>query len=729
MRTFGLLLLTGLTAVSSSVSAVDFAYAWAHPQPQGNAVYGFAFADARTGWAVAGGGGILRTGDGGEHWELLHQPLAVAPDLHDIVVTATGTLVACGAGRGIYRSTDGGTSWQPALADPPSRLRDLTLTPAGAISAAGDLGVVLLSLDDGLTWSPVGPGLGEIRHHLWRDDLTAYAVGAGVAHRTTDGGVTWQRFLPQGWSPPANEVVFADARHGTVVSDWEIWITDDGGATWRWSDTDGVVGEQFRTLVLTPTHWLAAANGARARLWETLDGGVQWTLRQNFRARGFWSLAQAPGGRVFGGSEAGDLYWSDDLGKTMHDATVDLATDAPNAPISLLVHRPDGVCFAAIWPQYSVDRGCWLSSDDGGATWATAPATGLGWVGDAVFLDSRRGLAANHVAARVTDDGGGTWRPAAWPPGIVLDRLAWPAPERAFAAVHRLGGGGAILRSADGGATWTTVTGGLPEGEVVFRDIVFATPEVGYAAGGLGAKPRLYRTVDGGLTWGLIAAGGPMVPIVAMAWFDARHGVAATGWPQLWVTADAGSTWQVADHHAASRFVRRNDREALAVGCEGSFCLFTADAGTTWQVVQPPLSSSPGAGDLILAAAPTGDGWVLGGDCHRLLVARTATPTAVQDADRPRLAAPRLLARPSPFNPATELTFTIAASTHATLAIYDPRGRQVRALPAGHLPAGDHTVRWDGRDDLGRALASGVYLARLTTSAGQAATARLVLVR
>jgi flagellar hook assembly protein FlgD len=48
------------------------------------------------------------------------------------------------------------------------------------------------------------------------------------------------------------------------------------------------------------------------------------------------------------------------------------------------------------------------------------------------------------------------------------------------------------------------------------------------------------------------------------------------------------------------------------------------------------------------------------------------------------------------------------------LEVYDTTGRRVRLLAEGALPAGSHAVRWDGTDQGGAALGSGVYLVRLT---------------
>jgi len=89
------------------------------------------------------------------------------------------------------------------------------------------------------------------------------------------------------------------------------------------------------------------------------------------------------------------------------------------------------------------------------------------------------------------------------------------------------------------------------------------------------------------------------------------------------------------------------------------------------------------------------------------------TTIAVPDGDVP---APRLsaaVARPNPFNPSTELAFTLDGAGHieTRVDIHDLLGRRVRRLHAGSLPAGRHVLRWDGHDDDGAAVAGGVYLA------------------
>jgi len=71
---------------------------------------------------------------------------------------------------------------------------------------------------------------------------------------------------------------------------------------------------------------------------------------------------------------------------------------------------------------------------------------------------------------------------------------------------------------------------------------------------------------------------------------------------------------------------------------------------------------------------------------------------------------------PNPFNPATNIVFSLPTSSEVSLAIHDVSGRRVRTLLGGSLGAGRHTARWNGRDDAGRAAAAGIYLVRLTTA-------------
>jgi len=69
---------------------------------------------------------------------------------------------------------------------------------------------------------------------------------------------------------------------------------------------------------------------------------------------------------------------------------------------------------------------------------------------------------------------------------------------------------------------------------------------------------------------------------------------------------------------------------------------------------------------------------------------------------------------PNPFNPVTSLSFAVPApGGDVEVAVYDLAGRRLTVLAEGHHSAGRYTVTWEGRDDLGHRVASGIYFARM----------------
>jgi hypothetical protein len=101
--------------------------------------------------------------------------------------------------------------------------------------------------------------------------------------------------------------------------------------------------------------------------------------------------------------------------------------------------------------------------------------------------------------------------------------------------------------------------------------------------------------------------------------------------------------------------------------------------------------------------------------------------TAAPEGEAPRFS--RLaLPVPNPFNPRTQIAFTLAADGRISLRVFDVSGRLVRALVEGALPAGEHSAIWDGRDADGGDAASGVYFIQMRAG-NFAAVHKAVLVR
>jgi flagellar hook assembly protein FlgD len=86
------------------------------------------------------------------------------------------------------------------------------------------------------------------------------------------------------------------------------------------------------------------------------------------------------------------------------------------------------------------------------------------------------------------------------------------------------------------------------------------------------------------------------------------------------------------------------------------------------------------------------------------------------------------VAMPNPFNPSTTIRYSVKEGGRAEIKVYDVSGRMIRTLLSGFVPEGDHEVVWNGRDDSGRPVASGVYFYRFRTS-GFTETRKMVLLK
>ena len=68
---------------------------------------------------------------------------------------------------------------------------------------------------------------------------------------------------------------------------------------------------------------------------------------------------------------------------------------------------------------------------------------------------------------------------------------------------------------------------------------------------------------------------------------------------------------------------------------------------------------------------------------------------------------------PNPFNPATTITFSLPSHGCVNLDVYNTAGQKVHELVSDSRAPGIHSVVWDGRDESGLPVSSGVYIARL----------------
>lgn len=90
-------------------------------------------------------------------------------------------------------------------------------------------------------------------------------------------------------------------------------------------------------------------------------------------------------------------------------------------------------------------------------------------------------------------------------------------------------------------------------------------------------------------------------------------------------------------------------------------------------------------------------------------------PVAGNDPISPAITSYQLGNYPNPFNPETTISFELPFRTEAELVVFNVRGQKIRSLASGSMEAGRHTVVWNGLDDAGKPVSSGIYFTRISS--------------
>ena len=147
-----------------------------------------------------------------------------------------------------------------------------------------------------------------------------------------------------------------------------------------------------------------------------------------------------------------------------------------------------------------------------------------------------------------------------------------------------------------------------------------------------------------------------------------------------------------------------------------------------WQVITVPMSALNVETPIeFIRWTGNPDGTFYIADVSLVAAVPSNVPTLV--ADSPAVPVSFALAQnaPNPFNSQTRIDFDLNRAEVVDLRVFNQLGQTVRTLVAGSLSAGSHSVSWDGRDQSGAALATGVYIYRLQTTEGRESRSLLLL--
>ncbi len=283
-------------------------------------------------------------------------------------------------------------------------------------------------------------------------------------------------------------------------------------------------------------------------------------------------------------------------------------------------------------------------------------------------------------------------------------------------------------RTSGTGATWEVMNNGLVIGENPAIAMVgsYQTADVLYIATSPGENSRgnIYKTEDGGVSWQMITQNLPDRFITDLAVDpedDRRIFVALGGFgvPHLYNSDDGGETWQdigsdLPDVPAWSVVVDPDYPQQLFAGNDLGI-YFSSDNGETWQPHMVGLSDAVMAMDLTVSWSNRTLRMATHGNGFYESKLPTPEPTSVAASD---VVVPGTIVLeqnyPNPFNPETRIRYYLQAGAHVELSVYNLRGQLVRNLVSERQQEGRRQAVWDGYNAQGKAVASGVYLYRLS---------------
>jgi photosystem II stability/assembly factor-like uncharacterized protein len=208
-----------------------------------------------------------------------------------------------------------------------------------------------------------------------------------------------------------------------------------------------------------------------------------------------------------------------------------------------------------------------------------APLASKSLMLDAVVLDDRLVAVGERGHVLISSDNGASWRQVEVPTRAMLTAVAFVDNEVGVAVGHD----SVIIRTTDGGDTWTQVYS-APEDEAPLFDVWFADADNGFA---LGAYGSFFRTADGGLTWDFEPIGDTDWHLHELARADNGKLYLAAEAGYAYRSDDGGETWiELPSPYEGSYFgvLPLDGDGVLLFGLRGH--LFRSDdAGENWQEI------------------------------------------------------------------------------------------------------------------------------------------------
>jgi len=279
-----------------------------------------------------------------------------------------------------------------------------------------------------------------------------------------------------------------------------------------------------------------------------------------------------------------------------------------------------------------------------------------------------------------------------------------------------------IIKTSNGGLDWAYQTAGSQDFELY--SVYFINENTGWI---VGEKGYIFKTTNDGTSW-IAQNSNTFAALISAHFHNDMIGWAAGSGGVILKTIDGGKNWILQNSPTFESLVSvffLNENIGYACGLNGTI-LKTIDGGTHWD--QQVSGTTQGLGDLHFVSPDTG--YVVGWFGTILKTVNGGVGTnAVNNSEQYFPNTMRLEQNyPNPFNPETKIKYALPTVVRVKIVVYNLMGQKIRILADEQQNAGYHNVVWDGRNDSGNHVTSGVYLVRMEAD-NFIAVRKMILVR
>jgi len=599
MRSFAFAVLAGL---APAVALAQFT--WENPTPQGNSLRAVKYVSGTsTAYAVGDGNTILKSTNDGATWTVLAPPQGLLGLASIDCVDASTCFIA---GNDVFRTTNGGAAWTRLNSGALYGLTSIDMVDATTGWAVGGLGIYKTT-NGGMTWAAQAlpadtTGVRRVRAVSATSAFIARSsstMNASLVLRTTDG-TTWAATTPPG-AGSVYDLDFVDAAHGIVMlagAGIAVAVTANGGASWTTSATP--YGSAVELLDLNNAY--VSGGGELLRSTNVAQAMPAWSnLGSANGAANALSCADAQRCIAVGSYGA--------IARTADGATA-LAVSSSGGTLGLSAAAAASLTQAVAVSQgsgimYRQPAGSWAiaaANPPGAKLGVTASPNGVnadGWI--AGWTPGASGGFQGTMAASLNSTNLSAWTAQTVPLGVdalmAVDHVSGNGPNAVVVAVGLTGD---IIRTVNGGGTWTQVTS--PVGTNLHA-VHFPDAMTGFA---VGANGVILKSTNAGISW-TPQASNVTSSLHAVHFASATVGAAVSS-TELLFTTNGGTTWQ---RRAASGLTRAFMPDTNT--------LYLLASGGVLSVAKPPLSlpkalAHPGVGIAAMTGLPgrPGELWLVG---------------------------------------------------------------------------------------------------------------------